>query len=65
MGRTISHLAGFDQNVLGFRSLVAQLAPFERVGTKRANFFGNGKCGLIANVSATMVNILRRERREV
>ena len=42
---------------LGFRSLVAWLAPFERVGTNRANFFGNGKCELIANSSATTVTI--------
>ena len=34
--------------VLGLRSLVARLAPFERVGTKSTNFFGNGKCELIA-----------------
>ena len=27
----------------GFRSLVARLAPLKRFGTKRANFFGNGK----------------------
>ena len=29
----------------------------ERVRKKRANFFGNGKCELIANFSATMVTI--------
>ena len=43
--------------VLGLQSLVARLAPFERVGTKSANVFGNGKCELIANFSATMVTI--------
>ena len=34
------------QDVLSFRSLVARLAPFGRFGTKRAKFFGNGKCEL-------------------
>ena len=43
-------------SVLGFRSLVARLAPFERVGTKRAKKnFGNEKCELIAIFSATVV----------
>ena len=43
--------------VLGFRSLVAWLVPFERGGTKPEGekIFGNGKCELIANFSATMV----------
>ena len=41
--------------------------PFERGGTKPEGekFFGNGKCELIANISATMVTSPRRERREV
>ena len=41
--------------VLGFRSLVARLVPFERGGRKpeALNIFGNGKCELIANFSAT------------
>ena len=53
--------------VLGFRSLVARLVPFERGGTKTEGekIFGNGKCELIANFSATMVTSPRRERREV
>ena len=53
--------------VLGFRSLVARLVPFERGGTKPEGekIFGNGKCELIANFSATMVTSPRRERREV
>ena len=47
--------------VLSFRSLVARLAPFERVGTKRENFFGNGKCELIAKFSTTVVTIKKGE----
>ena len=35
--------------------------PFDRVGTKRAKVFGNGKCELIANFSASGDH-LRRER---
>ena len=46
---------------LGFRSLVARLAPFDRVETKRVKFFGNGKCELIANFSATMVPVQKGE----
>ena len=33
----------------------------ERVRTKRAIFFGNGKCELIANFTATMVTFYRKE----
>ena len=53
--------------VLGFRSLVARLLAFERGGTKPEGeeLFGNGKCELIANFSATMVTSPGRERREV
>ena len=40
--------------VFGLRSFAA---PFDRVGTKSANFFDKGKCELIANFSATMVTI--------
>ena len=40
--------------VLGFRSLVVRLVPFERGGTKRAKFFLAMESG-IANFSATMV----------
>ena len=66
MGRKIG-LGRISSFVLGFRSLVARLVPFERGGTKPEgeNFFGNGKCELIANFSATMVTSPRRERREV
>ena len=41
--------------------------PFERGGTKPEGekYFGNGKCKLIANFSATIVTSPRRERREV
>ena len=43
--------------VLGYRSLVARLVPFDRGGTKPEGekIFGNGKCELIANFSAPMV----------
>ena len=53
--------------VMGFRSLVARLVPFERRETKPEGekIFGNGKCELIANFSATIVTSQRRERREV
>ena len=55
MGRTIQDRASIIRSfVLRPRSLVA---PFEKVGTKIANFIGNGKCELIANFSATMVVI--------
>ena len=47
--------------MFGFRSLVARLAPFERVGRKRAKFFGYEKCELTANFSATMVTIKEGE----
>ena len=40
--------------VLHPRSLIA---PFEKVGPKSANFFGNRKCELTSNFSATMVTI--------
>ena len=66
MGRKIG-LGRIWSFVLGFRSLVARLVPFERGGTKPEGekIFGNGKCELIANFSATMVTSPRRERREV
>ena len=32
-----------------------RLAPFERLGTKRAILGGNGKCELIANFSAMIL----------
>ena len=55
MGRTIG-LGGIWSFVLGFRSLVARLAPFKRESrNKEGEFFGNGKCELIANFSTTMV----------
>ena len=66
MGREIG-LGRIWSFVLGFRSLVARLVPFERGGTKPdgEKIFGNWKCELIANFSATMVTSPRRERREV
>ena len=44
--------------VSGLRSLL--IAPFDihKVGTKSAIFFGNGKCELSANFSATICTIL-------
>ena len=62
MGRKIG-LGRISSFVLGFRSLVARLVPFEREETKPEgeNFFGNGKCELIANFSATVTSP-RRER---
>ena len=56
--------------VLGFRSLVARLVPFERGGTKpealcgRTNFW-QWKVWISANFSATMVTSPWRKRREV
>ena len=66
MGRKIG-LGRIWSFVLGFRSLVARLVPFERGGTKPEGekIFGNGKCELIANFSATVVTFPWRERREV
>ena len=63
MGRTVG-LGRIWSFVLGFRSLVARLVPFERGGTKPGGekLFGNGKCELIANFSATMVPL--REGRD-
>ena len=54
MGRTIIGLGRIWSFVSGFRSLFARLTPFERVGTQRAIFFGNGKCELIENFSAAI-----------
>ena len=44
---------------LDFRSLVARLTPFVLIESEQrgAKLFGNGKCELIANFSATMVTI--------
>ena len=55
MGRKIG-LGRIWSFVLGFRSLVTRLVPFERGGTKPEGekIFGNGKCELIANFSATI-----------
>ena len=66
MGRKIG-LGRIWSFVLGFRSLVARLVPFEREGTKPEGEknFGNHECELIANFSATMVTSPWRERREV
>ena len=66
MGRKIG-LGRIWSFILGFRSLVARLVPFEWGGTKPEGEknFGNGKCELIANFSATMVTSPWRERREV
>ena len=67
-GKNLIHFFDWKSNLrtgqdliicLGLRSLVAPLAPFERVGTKSANFLAteSGKWELIANFSATMVTI--------
>ena len=66
MGRTIG-LGRIWSFVLGFRSLVARLAPFKRESrNKEGEFFGTGKCELIANFSATMVRQeVWREKRKV
>ena len=46
----------FGINLIIF-SMGRTIAPLERVGTKRAKVFGNGKWELIANFSAIMVTI--------
>ena len=61
MGSTIG-LGRIWSFVLGFRSLVARLAPFKRVGTKKANFLATES----VNFSATMVRLeVWREKRKV
>ena len=52
--------------VLGFRSLVVRLVPFERRAREQRGWknFGNGKCELIANFSATIVTSRSCEGRD-